>query len=200
MRGAEGLERCRDSAPHNERADQTGQGGLQGQPGEARFGDVNKVDEVVRDLWRRDGNAVCPRARSDARKRRADSGERAGTGREGPNEDKAEARSTGNCYLVPFCFPEWVGVDGTPVDSSRELYPVACCGRARRVWTDIRTGRRVASPLPDAGYPRPGLAISAANSATSRPERAGGVRVALLRETFRLISDAGFVSATSCAR
>jgi 2-C-methyl-D-erythritol 2,4-cyclodiphosphate synthase len=52
---------------------------------------------------------------------------------------------------------------------------LACCGRARRAWTAIRTETSRRTPSAPRCCPRPGSAIS------------------LLRETFRLVSDAGFV-------
>jgi len=86
-----------------------------------------------------------------------------------------------------------VGVDVHPLTSSRELY------LAGLLWPDEAgldghsDGDVASHAICDALLSATGLGDLGANFGTSRPEWAGASGVALLRETFRLVTDAGFV-------
>ena len=70
---------------------------------------------------------------------------------------------------------------------------LACTGRASRAWTAIRTETSRRTPCATRCCRRPVSAISAGTSVRPVPEWAGASGLALLRETFRLVTEAGFV-------
>src|SRR5690348_10972925 len=129
-----------------------------------------------------------------ARQGAADPGQRAGPGREDQRGQGRGPARRGSCHLVPGSVPRTgVGVDVHPLTSSRELY------LAGLLWPDEAgldghsDGDVASHAICDALLSATGLGDLGGNFGTSRPEWAGASGVVLLRETFRLVTEAGFV-------
>ena len=86
-----------------------------------------------------------------------------------------------------------IGVDVHPLTSSRELYLAGLLWPGEAGLDGHSDGDVASHAICTALLSAAGLGDLGANFGTSRPEWAGASGVALLRETFRLISDAGFV-------
>jgi len=95
---------------------------------------------------------------------------------------------------VPVGVPRvGVGVDVHPLTASRELW-LACLLWPGEAGLDGHSDGDVAShAMCTALLSAAGLGDLGQNFGTSRPEWAGASGIALLRETFRLVTDAGFV-------
>ena len=85
------------------------------------------------------------------------------------------------------------GVDVHPLTSSRELSLAGLHWPGEPGLDGHSDGDVASHAMCDALLSAAGLGDLGENFGTSRPEWAGASGVALLRETFRLISDAGFV-------
>ena len=85
------------------------------------------------------------------------------------------------------------GVDVHPLTSSRELYLAGLLWPGEAGLDGHSDGDVASHAMCTALLSAAGLGDLGANFGTSRPEWAGASGVALLRETFRLLSDAGFV-------
>jgi len=95
---------------------------------------------------------------------------------------------------VPGSVPRvGIGVDVHPLTSSRELYLAGLLWPGEAGLDGHSDGDVASHAICAALLSAAGLGDLGANFGTSRPEWAGASGVALLRETFRLISDAGFV-------
>jgi len=86
-----------------------------------------------------------------------------------------------------------VGVDVHPLTSSRELYLAGLLWPGEAGLDGHSDGDVASHAICTALLSAAGLGDLGENFGTSRPEWAGASGVALLRETFRLVSDAGFV-------
>ena len=86
-----------------------------------------------------------------------------------------------------------IGVDVHPLTSSRELYLAGLLWPGEAGLDGHSDGDVASHAICSALLSAAGLGDLGANFGTSRPEWAGASGVALLRETFRLVSDAGFV-------
>ena len=86
-----------------------------------------------------------------------------------------------------------IGVDVHPLTSSRELYLAGLLWPGEAGLDGHSDGDVASHAICTALLSAAGLGDLGANFGTSRPEWAGASGVALLRETFRLVSDAGFV-------
>ena len=86
-----------------------------------------------------------------------------------------------------------VGVDVHPLSPSRELHLAGLFWPGEPGLTGHSDGDVAAHAVCDALLSAAGLGDLGQNFGTSRPQWAGAPGTALLRETFRLVSDAGFV-------
>jgi 2-C-methyl-D-erythritol 2,4-cyclodiphosphate synthase len=86
-----------------------------------------------------------------------------------------------------------VGVDVHPLTSSRELYLAGLLWPGEAGLDGHSDGDVASHAMCDALLSAAGLGDLGANFGTSRPEWSGASGIALLRETFRLVTDAGFV-------
>jgi 2-C-methyl-D-erythritol 2,4-cyclodiphosphate synthase len=86
-----------------------------------------------------------------------------------------------------------VGVDVHPLSSARELHLAGLFWPGEVGLDGHSDGDVAAHAVCDALLSAAGLGDLGAHFGTSRPQWAGASGAALLRETFRLISDAGFV-------
>jgi 2-C-methyl-D-erythritol 2,4-cyclodiphosphate synthase len=95
---------------------------------------------------------------------------------------------------VPVPVPRvGVGVDVHPLTAGRELYLAGLFWPGEAGLDGHSDGDVVAHAACTALLSAAGLGDLGENFGTSRPEWAGASGIALLRETFRLISEAGFV-------
>jgi len=96
--------------------------------------------------------------------------------------------------LPPSAVPrEGTGVDVHPLTSSRELYLAGLHWPGEAGLDGHSDGDAAAHAMCDALLSAAGLGDLGGNFGTSRPEWAGASGLALLRETFRLVTEAGFV-------
>ena len=115
------------------------------------------------------------------------------------NEDKAEALLDEVPRYLEVGLPNAVprvgtGVDVHPLTSSRELYLAGLLWPGEPGLDGHSDGDVASHAICTALLSAAGLGDLGGNFfGTSRPEWAGASGVALLRETFRLVSDAGFV-------
>jgi 2-C-methyl-D-erythritol 2,4-cyclodiphosphate synthase len=86
-----------------------------------------------------------------------------------------------------------VGVDVHPLTSSRELYLAGLLWPGEAGLDGHSDGDVASHAMCDALLSAAGLGDLGANFGTSRPEWSGASGIALLSETFRLVTDAGFV-------
>ena len=86
-----------------------------------------------------------------------------------------------------------VGVDVHPLTSSRELHLAGLLWPGEAGLDGHSDGDVAAHAICTALLSAAGLGDLGENFGTSRPQWAGAAGVALLRETFRLVSEAGFV-------
>jgi 2-C-methyl-D-erythritol 2,4-cyclodiphosphate synthase len=86
-----------------------------------------------------------------------------------------------------------IGVDVHPLTSSRELYLAGLQWPGEAGLDGHSDGDVASHAMCDALLSAAGLGDLGANFGTSRPEWAGASGLALLRETFRLVTEAGFV-------
>jgi len=86
-----------------------------------------------------------------------------------------------------------VGVDTHPLTAGRELYLAGLLWPGEAGLDGHSDGDVAAHAACTALLSAAGLGDLGANFGTARPEWAGASGIALLRETFRLISEAGFV-------
>src|SRR6201987_275062 len=129
-----------------------------------------------------------------ARQGAPDPGERAGAGREDQRGQGRSAARRGPCHLMSGAVPRTgVGVDVHPLTSSRELYLAGLLWPGEAGLDGHSDGDVASHAICTALLSAAGLCDLGENFGTSRPEWAGASGVALLRETFRLVSDAGFV-------
>ena len=203
--GAEGLERVFEvlRAPHTEEPTNWSRR-YKANLEKLASGDVNKVAEVVRDLWRRDRERglSAGEKRMLAKARQILVSELALA--EKTNEDKAEALldevlakdpAGGSAGVLPpgQHIPRvGVGVDVHPLSSSRELHLAGLFWPGEPGLTGHSDGDVVAHAACDALLSAAGLGDLGQNFGTSAPQWAGASGTALLRETLRLVSDAGF--------
>ena len=85
------------------------------------------------------------------------------------------------------------GVDVHPLTSSRELYLAGLLWPGEAGLDGHSDGDVASHAMCDALLSAAGLGDLGANFGTSRPQWAGASGLALLRETFRLVTEAGFV-------
>ena len=197
--GAEGLERVFEvlRAPHTEEPTNWSRR-YKANLEKLASGDVNKVAEVVRDLWRRDRERglSAGEKRMLAKARQILVSELALA--EKTNEDKAEALL--DEVLANLSWPSQdgsaqvgLGVDVHPLTSSRELYLAGLFWPGEAGLAGHSDGDAAAHAICDALLSAAGLGDLGQNFGTSRPQWAGASGTVLLRETFRLVSEAGFV-------
>lgn len=86
-----------------------------------------------------------------------------------------------------------LGVDVHPLTSSRELHLAGLSWPGEAGLAGHSDGDAVAHAICDALLSAAGLGDLGQNFGSSRPQWAGASGAALLRETFRLVSEAGFV-------
>jgi 2-C-methyl-D-erythritol 2,4-cyclodiphosphate synthase len=86
-----------------------------------------------------------------------------------------------------------LGVDVHPLTSSRELYLAGLFWPGEAGLAGHSDGDVAAHAICDALLSAAGLGDLGQNFGTSRPQWAGASGTVLLRETFRLVSEAGFV-------
>jgi len=95
--------------------------------------------------------------------------------------------------LLPNLPRVGVGVDVHPLSPSRELYLAALFWPGEPGLTGHSDGDVAAHAVCDALLSAAGLGDLGQHFGTSAPQWAGASGLALLRETFRLVTDAGFV-------
>ena len=196
--GAEGLERVFEvlRAPHTEEPTNWSRR-YKANLEKLASGDVNKVAEVVRDLWRRDRERglSAGEKRMLAKARQILVSELALA--EKTNEDKAEALLDEVLANLALALPRvprvGVGVDVHPLSASRELYLAGLFWPGEAGLDGHSDGDVAAHAVCDALLSAAGLGDLGENFGTSRPNGRARPALALLRETFRLVSDAGFV-------
>src|ERR1039457_6520065 len=164
-------------------------------------GDVNKVAEVVRDLWRRDRERglSAGEKRMLAKARQILVTEPALA--EKTNEDKAEALldailASPHCLRAPVPHERprvGVGVDVHPFGPGRELYLAGLFWPGEEGLVGHSDGDVAAHAACDALLSPAGLGDLGTHFGTAEPRWAGARGGVLLRETAALLAEAGFV-------